>query len=328
MRKLTLITVAVLAAVLLGACSANASASLTGKTWQLNAITEKVPAFQGVVPAEDQDRYTITFNADETFDGTADCNQISGTYKTRGSDGITIRTGISTMAMCPDGSLSGLFIHGLDRAETYVAAGDVLTLTDAEGGTMSFIAAPAATATPASSGGAAAATATPKPTEKPTPKPTAKPTPKPTAKPTAAPTATAAPGATAKPTPKPTATPAPVTGLVGHAWMLTAFTENVPAFQGTVPEADQSKYTLTFAADGTFTAVADCNTMNGTFTAADSASSSGSLTMVPGAGTVAACAPDSLADLYVLGLSNASSYAIANSILTITLADDGTMTFK
>jgi hypothetical protein len=41
-----------------------------------------------------------------------------------------------------------------------------------------------------------------------------------------------------------------------------------------------------------------------------------------------ACGEGSFADLYVLGLSNAASYAIANDQLTITLTDQGTLVFK
>ena len=66
------------------------AADLTGKTWQLTAITEKVPAFQGVVPAADQANYTIEFKSDGTFDAKADCNQMSGTYTTTSTGGLTI----------------------------------------------------------------------------------------------------------------------------------------------------------------------------------------------------------------------------------------------
>ena len=51
---------------------------LTGKAWQLTAVTEKVPAFQGVVPDDQQANYTITFNDDKTFTAKVDCNNLSG----------------------------------------------------------------------------------------------------------------------------------------------------------------------------------------------------------------------------------------------------------
>ena len=62
MRKITCFALAIAATLIVGAC--NSGGGLTGKTWQLTAITEVVPAFQGVVPEADQTNYTITFNTD------------------------------------------------------------------------------------------------------------------------------------------------------------------------------------------------------------------------------------------------------------------------
>ena len=97
MNRRILIALALGAATMLAACGGSGS-GLTGKTWHLTAITEKVPAFQGVIPAADQSKYAITFNTDGTFNATADCNQVSGSYKTSGSNGLTITPGPSTMA--------------------------------------------------------------------------------------------------------------------------------------------------------------------------------------------------------------------------------------
>jgi len=309
MRKLTLIALAIGATAILAACGGSSSSALTGKNWQLTAITEKVPAFQGVIPPADQTKYVITFNTDGTFTGTADCNQIAGTYKTSGSSGLTITPGISTMAMCPDGSFDTLFVHGLGRAKSYAIANDTLTITLTDDGTMTFVVGVAAGSTPA---------ATAAPTAKPTAAPTAKPTAAPTAKPTAAPTA--APGATPA--------PSPAAGLTGKAWQLTAITEKTPAFQGVVPADQQANYTIEFKTDGTFSAKADCNNLSGTFTTADPTTATGDLTLVLGPATLAACADGSYSDLYIVALSNTASYAIANSQLTITLKDQGTLTFK
>ena len=80
MRKLTLILAVAAATVLLAACGSSTS-ELTSKLWQLTSITEKVPAYQGVVPEAEQSRYTITFSEDGTFAATADCNLVSGTYE-------------------------------------------------------------------------------------------------------------------------------------------------------------------------------------------------------------------------------------------------------
>ncbi len=316
-------------ALVLAACGSDSS-QLTGKTWQLTAITETTPAFQGVVPSADQTKYTITFNTDGTFNAVADCNLVSGTYKTNRSN-LTLILGPSTLVACPEGSYGDLFVHALDRSETYKVDNDVLTITLKGGGSLSFT----ISLSPSPSASAAAvASPTATPTAKPTPSPTPKPTPTPTAKPTASPTAapsnapTQAP--TAKPTAAPTASPAPTpapspgSDLTGKTWQLTAITLKVPAFQGQVPPAEQANYTVEFKNDGTFAAKADCNQVIGSWTA----TASGGLTVTPGPSTIVACADGSLSDLYVLGLSNAASYAVANAQLTITTADQGTLVYK
>ena len=312
MHAFKLVLVAALGTVLFAACS-SASAGLTGKDWQLTAITEKLPPYQGVVPSGDQAKYTITFHEDDTFDAMADCNRAAGTYRTTNRGGMTIEVGPSTMVICPEGSYSELFLHALDQAESFEAGADVLRITLADGGTLTF-----ARAGALPSEAAATVTPTAAPTASPSPKPTAKPTTAPTAAPTAKPTTVP----TAKPTVAPT--PPPSSGLVGPNWQLTAVTLVDPAFQGNVPVADQGKYTVTFATAGTFSAQADCNTVNGTYTT----TSSGGLTITPGPSTVVACGEGSYGDLYILGLTNAASYTITNSQLTITLVDGGTLTYK
>ena len=164
-------------------------------------------------PAGGPDQYQITFNADGTFTGTADCNQIAGTYKTRGSNKITITPGISTMALCPDGSFDTLFVHGLSQAVTLGHRGrrphdhaHQRRHDDLRGGQ-----------------GAPAPLRRPprlqqprRPPSRPPPRPPSRRRPRRPAhaKPTAAPTA--APGATPAPT--------PAAGLIGKAWQLTAIT--------------------------------------------------------------------------------------------------------
>ena len=99
------------------------SGSLTGRTWQLAAITGKTPAFQGVIPAAEQPLYTIAFSTDDTFVARADCNAISGTYELRRTDGMTITAGPSTLVACPEGSYGSLFAHSLSTVTTWAITG-------------------------------------------------------------------------------------------------------------------------------------------------------------------------------------------------------------
>ena len=144
-QRSQLVTVAIIAAVAIGAVAIFAllgrgpdNGALTGKTWQLTAITEKVPAFQGVVPAADQPNYTIEFKSDGTFNAKADCNQLSGTYTSTGSGGLTIVPGPMTLAMCPEGSLSTQYVAALGQAASYAVASGQLTITLTGGGTLVY----------------------------------------------------------------------------------------------------------------------------------------------------------------------------------------------
>jgi heat shock protein HslJ len=135
MRK-PIVMVLAISAMLVVACSSGTS--LTGKTWQLTAITEVTPAFQGVVPADQQANYTIEFKSDGTFDAKADCNNVSGTYTTTSSGGLTVAVGPSTLAACPEGSMSSQYVQGLGNAASYAIADNQLTITLTDSGTLVY----------------------------------------------------------------------------------------------------------------------------------------------------------------------------------------------
>ena len=153
MRKLMFFALALAATVIVAGCSTSGSSpsasagssaaaggggDLTGKTWMLTAITEKVPAFQGVVPDADQANYTIEFKSDGTFAAKADCNQVSGTYTTTSAGGLTIVLGPSTMAACAPTSLAPQYVTGLGNAASYAVANGQLTITLKDEGTLVF----------------------------------------------------------------------------------------------------------------------------------------------------------------------------------------------
>ncbi len=114
---------------------------LTGRTWQLTSITETVPAFQGVIPAADQSRYTITFNDDGTAVIQADCNVVQAEYVVNDPQ-ITIIPGASTLAMCPEDSLGTQFVTALSGASSYNVYGSGMTLYILNEGRLEFVIAP------------------------------------------------------------------------------------------------------------------------------------------------------------------------------------------
>jgi para-nitrobenzyl esterase len=105
---------------------------------------------------------------------------------------------------------------------------------------------------------------------------------------------------------------------------LTGIALSNPDFEGAVPPDQQANYTVTFAAGGTFSARADCNTVNGTYTTTPA----GDLRVIPGPSTTVACPDGSYADLYILALTSSRSYIVVDELLTITLEDGGTLVYR
>lgn len=109
--------------------------------------------------------------------------------------------------------------------------------------------------------------------------------------------------------------------LTGTTWQWTASTTKTPASQSVVP--DPENYTILFNEDGTYAGKADCNQIVGAYMVSGS-----TLSIQPGAGTLAACPEESQSAAFISGLIDTSSYAIADGELTLTLVDEGTMTFS
>jgi len=332
--------------------SSSGSSALTGKAWYLVTSSSTNPPWQWAVPADQQANFTIQFNDDKTFSAKADCNQLSGTWSTSGQDGLSITPGPMTMAYCGDQGLDVLYAGLIGRAQSYAMAGTSLDITLTGGGKLSYTSvaptatvAPSASPTPTASSAPSSApstppSASPSPSATPSPSPTASPTPAPatatpqpsgsavpSATPTSAPTPTPTPAPTATATPAPSPTPPPSAGLTGNAWMASGLTLVEPPFQGSIPPEQQGNYTITFGTDGSFSAKADCNTLKGTYTTADPSAPSGDLTLAIGLITLAQCPEGSYSDLYIAALSRVKSFAIADSALTLTLADGGSVKY-
>jgi len=130
--------VLLVASLALGACNVVGS-GLVGPTWRVTAVTTVVPAWQGVVPAADQLRYTISFANDGTAAIKADCNQVTATYTTTPGGSITIVPGASTMAMCPEDSMGQQFVEALSIVSSYSVNGDQLTLRQPDNSHLELI---------------------------------------------------------------------------------------------------------------------------------------------------------------------------------------------
>jgi heat shock protein HslJ len=61
----------------------------------------------------DPENYTLILREDGTFNGKADCNEISGTYSSEG--GYSFTMGPSTMAFCGEDSLDQQYLELLSR---------------------------------------------------------------------------------------------------------------------------------------------------------------------------------------------------------------------
>jgi heat shock protein HslJ len=133
-KRLT--AVLVLAVVLTAACSPGNP--LTGKTWQWTAMTTTTPTSQSVVPTDQQASYTVEFKTDGTFASKVDCNQVSGSYTTTASNGLTIVPGPTTLAVCPEGSIGPIFLTGLSSAASYTITDGTLKITTQDASTLSF----------------------------------------------------------------------------------------------------------------------------------------------------------------------------------------------
>ena len=80
--------------------------SIQGIVWQWVSVTEKPTNTTTTI--SNPENYTLIFNADNTFTGTADCNAISGTYSQE--NGFSITLGPSTMAFCGEASLDQQYL--------------------------------------------------------------------------------------------------------------------------------------------------------------------------------------------------------------------------
>ena len=90
---------------------AAADVSYTGIVWEWVDVVNRGTNETITVP--NPENYTLVFNEDGTFTGTADCNNIAGTYST--DSGFSLTLGPSTAAFCGEESLDTLYLDLLGR---------------------------------------------------------------------------------------------------------------------------------------------------------------------------------------------------------------------
>ncbi len=103
--------------------------------------------------------------------------------------------------------------------------------------------------------------------------------------------------------------------MIDILWQWTNLEEPAPA--PGIGVGDPSLYDIVFRADGTYSAKADCNRLNGTYTMNGS-----QLTINPGITTLAACEPESMSDQYLSLLWSVTGVG-ENEGLLVLLLDDG-----
>jgi heat shock protein HslJ len=108
-----------------------------------------------------------------------------------------------------------------------------------------------------------------------------------------------------------------VPAMHGTPWLWTSST-----ITGAETIPDPTKYSITFATDGTFSAQVDCNQMSGQFTVTQT----NEIDITPGPSTLAACPDPSLDDIFLAGLSAADHVQIAANRLELS-GPNGAMVF-
>lgn len=104
--------------------------TLTGVLWQLVELRDG----DGAVHTPDHpSMYTLTLAPDGMAFGRADCNQFRGDYTVDGAQ-ITFGPMLSTMAMCPEGSLYDLYMQALGSANAFALEDNGLSIAFGEKG--------------------------------------------------------------------------------------------------------------------------------------------------------------------------------------------------
>ena len=116
MKKLTILAIFSLLAILLTACGGKNE--IVGTTWQWEAFQDNADI--NSITVSDPENYTLTFNKDGTASIKADCNLVTWSYELDSSQLSFDTTGPSTLAMCAEDSLDQQYLQRLGTTATFV----------------------------------------------------------------------------------------------------------------------------------------------------------------------------------------------------------------
>jgi len=102
---------------------------LAGTSWEMTSVNGRA--------AVDGTRVTATFDNEGTITGSGGCNTYTYAYETTPPNFINVEPGITTLMACEPAitNQETQYFRALDDAATYVADGETLTLTSADGST-------------------------------------------------------------------------------------------------------------------------------------------------------------------------------------------------
>ncbi|MDT7856743.1 META domain-containing protein [Rubrivirga sp. S365] len=111
------------------------NSALIGPSWRLLEIQKPggvALSYEGTAP------FTISFGTDSRYSGQADCNRYGGTFEVDPDGALRLSQGLSTLAACPEPSVSGDFFEVLNNVGRYDVGGGRLTLRGVDGGSLVF----------------------------------------------------------------------------------------------------------------------------------------------------------------------------------------------
>jgi heat shock protein HslJ len=137
MKKIIVLSILVLLAILLSACGGSGlPKEVLDTTWEWQQLTETSPASQSMIA--NSTNYTLVFNKNSLYNAKADCNMVQGEYEVSG-DTLTLKAGPSTLAECGPESSYNQYVSLLSQVDGYKLENGKLVLTFGNGaGQMIF----------------------------------------------------------------------------------------------------------------------------------------------------------------------------------------------